>query len=346
MKIALATMHTSLLDNDVTAAAQRGLYLHFFFVMSSTLNNTRLQRNKKRTPAPLNIGRLGRHNICRKLNSASRSFPFSSSSWCTYAMYAGRKEERSEDFFLFLSKIYSGLGKVVNLLHLGQHGLEINLEVLEQAVVEAKDPAVDNGVLVPGVALLDSGRLDNVAALFLDVELDEAIVAGVVVVGGGKGVELLLVQPVDVADVTQPRVQEAEVARGHGGLDAAAAVVAADDDVLDAEVAHGVVDDAHDVEVRVADEVGDVAVDEGLAGLEAGDLLGGDARVGAADPEVLGALAGRELGEVAWVGRGFGGGPGAVVVEEPVVGLGEVFGELGGGGGVGRGGHVEGREVG
>lgn len=224
--------------------------------------------------------------------------------------------------------------KIINLLHFKQHGLEINLQVLEQAVVEAKDPAMDNGIVILGIALLDGGRLDDVAALLLDIELDEAVVAGIV---GGDGVELLLVQAVDVADVAQPGVQEAEVLGRHGGLDAAAAVVAADDDVLDAEVADGVVDDGHDVEVGVADEVGDVAVDKGLAGLEAGDLLGGDAGVGAADPEVFGGLAGGELGKVGGVVGGFGGGPGAVVVEEAVVGLGEVFGQVGVDGGVGGG---------
>ena len=68
----------------------------------------------------------------------------------------------------------------------------------------------------------------------------------------------------------------------HGSFNASAAVVAADDDVLDFEVAHGVVDDGHYVEVGVADKVGDVAVDEHLARAEAGDGFGGDAGVGAA----------------------------------------------------------------
>lgn len=234
-----------------------------------------------------------------------------------------------------------GISQIVNLLDVIQHGLEINLEVLEQAVVEAKDPAVDNGELVLGVALLDGSRLDNVAALLLDVELDEAVIALLLV---GDGVELLLVQPVDVADVAQPGVQQAQVLGGHGGLDAAAAVVAADDDVLDAEVAHGVVDDAHDVEVGVADEVGDVAVDKGLAGLEAGDLLGGDAGVAATDPEVFGGLALGELGEVARVPFRLLGGPGAVVLEEAVVGLAEIFGDLFGRGGRAVGRHSEGGE--
>ena len=58
--------------------------------------------------------------------------------------------------------------------------------------------------------------------------------------------------------------------------------MSADDNVLDLEVADGVVDDRHDVEVNVADKVGNVAVDEHLAGLETGNGFGRDARVGAA----------------------------------------------------------------
>jgi hypothetical protein len=58
--------------------------------------------------------------------------------------------------------------------------------------------------------------------------------------------------------------------------------VSAHDNVLDLEVADRVVNHGHDVEVDVINQVGDVAVDEHLAGFEARDGFGGDARVGAA----------------------------------------------------------------
>lgn len=148
---------------------------------------------------------------------------------------------------------------------------------------------MDDGVLILGVRLLDVGRLHDVAALLQDVELDEALVSVILVL---DGVQLLFVETVNVTNVSQPGVEEAKILGGHGGLDTTAAVVTADDDVLDAKVADGIVDDAHGIEVGVADEVGNVAVDKGLTGLEADNLLGGDARVGASDPEVLGGLAG------------------------------------------------------
>lgn len=56
----------------------------------------------------------------------------------------------------------------------------------------------------------------------------------------------------------------------------------ADDDVLDVQVADGVVYDRHYVQVDVVDEVGDVAVDEHFSWFEACYGFGGDAGVGAA----------------------------------------------------------------
>jgi hypothetical protein len=47
-------------------------------------------------------------------------------------------------------------------------------------------------------------------------------------------------------------------------------------------VTHSVVDDGHDIQVDVVDEVGDVAVDEHLTGIDTSEGFGGNARVGAA----------------------------------------------------------------
>ena len=58
----------------------------------------------------------------------------------------------------------------------------------------------------------------------------------------------------------------------------------ADDDVLDLEVLHGVLDDGEGVEVSGDQDVGDVAVDEDVAGVEAEDGGLRAARVGASDP--------------------------------------------------------------
>lgn len=95
--------------------------------------------------------------------------------------------------------------------------------------------------------------------------------------------------------------------------------------MLNAEVAHSVVNDAHDVEVRVDNEVGNVAMDKGLAGLKTRNLLDGDTRVAAPDPEVFGLLTGGQAREEFGVVLLLADGPLAVVLKEPVVALCQVL---------------------
>ena len=66
----------------------------------------------------------------------------------------------------------------------------------------------------------------------------------------GDCVQLFAVQPVHVADVAQPRVQRAVVAGLHGGFDAAAVVVSADDDVFDFQMIDRVADYAGSIDVQ------------------------------------------------------------------------------------------------
>ena len=68
---------------------------------------------------------------------------------------------------------------------------------------------------------------------------------------------------------------------------AAAAVVADHDDVLDLQHVGRELDHRQAVQVRVHDDVGDVAVHEQLARHQADDLVGRHPAVGAADPQVL-----------------------------------------------------------
>ncbi len=87
-----------------------------------------------------------------------------------------------------------------------------------------------------------------------------------------------------------PVVDEADAESVVSGRDTSATVVATDDDVFDLEDENGVFDNREAIEIGGADEIGDIAVDEDLAGREADDLVRGDAAVGASDPEVSRAL--------------------------------------------------------
>ena len=54
-------------------------------------------------------------------------------------------------------------------------------------------------------------------------------------------------------------------------------------------MADSVIDDGHDVEIGVRDDIRDIPVDEDLACFQAHDFIGGDAAVAAADvPEFVG----------------------------------------------------------
>lgn len=120
---------------------------------------------------------------------------------------------------------------------------------------------------------------------------------------GLQGREILLTQP---AEREQPGVQDPEFRVAQGGVDTAAGRVATDDDVFHLQVHDGVLDHAGRVEVAVVDDVGDVAVHEDVAGLEAQDGRLRAARVRAADPQDLRLLADGEGWELlAVAGRPF-----------------------------------------
>jgi hypothetical protein len=87
-------------------------------------------------------------------------------------------------------------------------------------------------------------------------------------------VQRLAVEVGDVAHRLQPVVHEAELSLLKGSLHAAAAVVADHHHVLDAQHLDGVLKHRQATEVRVQDEVRDVAVDEQLAGRQPDDLVG------------------------------------------------------------------------
>ena len=90
--------------------------------------------------------------------------------------------------------------------------------------------------------------------------------------------------------MTQPIIDQAYITALERGLHATATVVPTDDDVLDLEDVHRVLQHGETIQVGVHDDVGDVAMHEELAGQQTDDLVGGDAAIGAADPEVAGIL--------------------------------------------------------
>ncbi len=120
--------------------------------------------------------------------------------------------------------------------------------------------------------------------------------------------------------MAQPVVDQAHARAAQRGQHAATAVMADHHDVLDLEHVDRVLDHRQRVEVGMHDHVGDVAVHEYLARIEAGDLVGRHPAVVTADPEVLGTLLVRQLLEEARPLALHLGGPGAVVFNQVMQG--------------------------
>ena len=179
--------------------------------------------------------------------------------------------------------------------------------------MQVVDPAVQGQPLaaLPGP---DQGRqAPQDADLFHHVQLAQPLPARVRV---GERIQFPGVRLAEGADRGDPALQRIGRGRPEGRLDAPAAIVAGDDDVPDLQDVHRVLQDRQAVGIVGADDVGDVAVDEQLAGNQADDLVGRDPAVGAADPQVVGALERAQALEEVRVAPGMPQGPGPVVGEQ------------------------------
>jgi len=92
--------------------------------------------------------------------------------------------------------------------------------------------------------------------------------------------------------------------------------MSADDDVLDPEHLHGILQHRETIQIGMDHDVGDVPVDEQLPGEQPDDLVGGNPAVRAADPEVPGRLLSRQAVEEAGIPALDPLGPQAVVGQE------------------------------
>jgi len=160
-------------------------------------------------------------------------------------------------------------------------------EVMEESVAEAVDPSMhDEGLTsLPGFA--DDGGVRDVSDLLDDVHLAEAID---LFRGVGDLREFRTIFYGAVGDGPQPVIDQAMGLFFQRRLDAAAAVMSADDDMPHFEDFDRKLHDREAVQVGVQDEVGDVAVHEKLAGKEPDDLVGRHPAVRTADPKVFGRL--------------------------------------------------------
>jgi len=119
-----------------------------------------------------------------------------------------------------------------------------------------------------------------------------------------------------VAHVAEPVVGQADAGIVQRGADARAAVMAAQDDVLDLQHVDRELQHGQRVQVRVRDDVGDVTVDEEFARRHAQQFIRGHAAVRTADPEVFRSLLRSQVLEEVRVFLDHRGRPFAVTLEQ------------------------------
>ncbi len=192
-------------------------------------------------------------------------------------------------------------------------GGDRGVQVSQQAVLQAVDPAMNGQGLAPLPGVSDDGGLADVGDLFDDVDFAQAIERFWFLAGASEPFLMLLA---DVLKVAKPVVAQADPVAPKRRPHAAAAVVAADDDVLNFQDIDGKLHDRQAVQVGVDDDIRDVSVDEQFARKKADDFIGRDAAVGTSDPEVAGRLLLGELGEEIGIALANPLGPGPVVIEE------------------------------
>ena len=99
----------------------------------------------------------------------------------------------------------------------------------------------------------------------------------------------------DIIDMAQPIVRKPHPFITQGGQNTAAAIVTADNDMLHMKDIDGKLDDGKRIEIRVDNNVGDIAVYKDFTGSKADQFLGRHTAVGTAYPKILGLLLKGEL---------------------------------------------------
>src|SRR5258708_32351067 len=137
------------------------------------------------------------------------------------------------------------------------------IEIVQPPVMNAVDQPVDGKRLAAPPRLLDDRGIAHIVDLLDDVELAQHVgMRRFVGFRRDHGLVLLAQR----ADAVEPIVDKAELVAVERRLDAAAAVVPADDDAGGAEHVDGALHPRQAGEADAHDRVGEVAVDENLAG--------------------------------------------------------------------------------
>lgn len=168
---------------------------------------------------------------------------------------------------------------MVNLLNIART-LDAESQIPDNTIAQPVAPSMNTQLLAPRPGLLDNTGMADIQRGLNDIQLCQQIL--LLFASVGEGIELLAVDRVQILDVPQPVVDHSKLFLGQRGSNTSAAIVSANDDMADLEDVDGVLEDRQQVHVGVGDHVGDVAVDENLAGIQVDDLVCRHTRIRAA----------------------------------------------------------------
>lgn len=135
---------------------------------------------------------------------------------------------------------------------------------------------------VPGI--LDGGGTAQRFHLVHDIQFAELVRFRFWV---GDRIESFMVPEVKIFDFREPIIDQAVVCAGHGGLDPAATVVSANDDMFDLQNLHRELNDRNTVQIRRIDQIRYVSMDEQFSRQQTNDLVRWYSAVSASDPKEL-----------------------------------------------------------
>ena len=128
--------------------------------------------------------------------------------------------------------------------------------------------------------------------------------------------QLVPVFGANILYIFQPLIGKSKLAILQRRFDAAAAIMATNNDVTNLQYVHRILKDGQAVGVAGCNHVGNVAMDEKLAGQQSDDFIGRHAAVGTSNPQILRLLQMGEPLEKPGVPRGQLCNPPPIIVEE------------------------------
>ena len=134
---------------------------------------------------------------------------------------------------------------------------------------------------------LDNRRVPNIRYLLDHVQFAEPVYS---FFSCGKPQQFGEPSLMEIANVSQPIVDQPVGTAFQSGSYSAAAVMTTNDDMFDLQDLHRVLQHREAIHIGMNDKIGDIAVHEQFSGPKADDFVGGNSTIGAPYPEKLRAL--------------------------------------------------------